>query len=156
MITQKAPGNSVVLKWLRLHPKAELPKYASAGAAAFDLRAAFDGDEMLVEPGRVVAIPTGLAAEIPVGFEMQVRARSGLALKFGLTLVNGVGTIDSDYRGEIQVIVTVLGSESFVVKPGDRIAQALVAPVVQVVHEEAGELSDTERGAGGFGSTGRA
>jgi dUTP pyrophosphatase len=143
----------ITLKWKRLRATAQIPKKQSAGAACFDLCADLSAP-MTVEPGKVVAIPTGLAVEIPLGFELQVRARSGLAFKNGLCLVNGIGTIDSDYRGELKVIVTILGGAPLTINHGDRIAQALVAPVLEVNHIEAVELSDTERGAGGFGSTG--
>ncbi len=146
-------NNGVTLRWKKLHPAAELPKVASLGAACFDLKAAMD-DLLVLRPGEIVAVPTGLAVEIPIGYELQVRARSGLAYKYGFTLVNGVGTIDSDYRGEIRVIATLLGKEPISIHPGDRIAQALVAEVIPVTHEEVVELSGTERGIGGFGSTG--
>jgi dUTP pyrophosphatase len=145
----------LTLKWKRLHAHAQVPATQSAGAACFDLRAALDSD-LVLKPGEIVAIPTGLAVEIPQGFELQVRARSGMALKHGLSLVNGVGTIDCDYRGEIKVISIVLGREPLTVRSGDRIAQALVSPVPRVEHVEVESLSETERGAGGFGSTGRA
>lgn len=147
-------ATSVTLKWKKLHAAAELPKVATAGAACFDLKASFDG-EMTVRFGEVVAIPTGLAVEIPQGYELQIRARSGLAFKHGFTLVNGVGTIDSDYRGELKVLATLIaqGKELRVVS-GDRIAQALVAEVIPVSHVEADDLSDTARGVAGFGSTG--
>jgi dUTP pyrophosphatase len=144
---------SVEVKWKRLHPKALLPKYGTPEAACFDLSAAMDAD-LTLEPGQIVAIPTGWACEFPSGYEMQVRARSGLAAKFGFTLVNGVGTIDSDYRGEIRVLATLLGREPLVVKCGDRIAQAMIAPVLRATHVLAAELSSSERGEKGFGSTG--
>jgi len=146
---------SVELKWKRLHKNAEIPAVASAGAACFDLKAALEQD-LTLEPGVITAVPTGLAVEIPQGFEMQVRTRSGLALKHGFTLVNGVGTIDSDYRGEIKVISTLIGKTTLTIKNGDRIAQALIAEVIPVTHVDIGEtdLSATQRGAGGFGSTG--
>ncbi|NCN28052.1 dUTP diphosphatase [bacterium] len=145
--------NNVTLKWKKLSQEAQVPELATKGAACFDLTAALEAP-MTVKKGEVAAVPTGLSVEIPEGFEMQLRARSGLAFKHGLTLVNGVGTIDSDYRGEVKVLVTLLAAETLEVKNGDRIAQALVAPVLTVLHEEVKELSDTERGAGGFGSTG--
>jgi dUTP pyrophosphatase len=143
----------VVLKWKKLNRQAKIPFKASAGAACFDLTATLEAP-MTLKPGQVFAIPTGLAVEIPEGFELQVRARSGLALKHGLTLVNGIGTIDSDYRGEIKVITALIGDKELTLQNGDRIAQALVAEVLPVEHQEATELSDSERGAGGFGSTG--
>jgi dUTP pyrophosphatase len=144
---------TVTLKWKKLNDKAEIPFKASAGAACFDLKATLNAP-MTIKPGEIFAIPTGLAVEIPEGFELQLRARSGLALKHGFTLVNGVGTIDSDYRGEIKVICTLLAAKELVVNDGDRIAQALVAEVLPVLHTEVLELEDTERGVGGFGSTG--
>ncbi len=143
----------VQLKWKKLHPLAELPQVATTGAACFDLKAAVDAP-LTLKPGEIHLVPTGLAVEIPVGYEMQVRARSGLAAKHGFMLVNGIGTIDADYRGEIKVIAALMGHKELVVHPGDRIAQALVAPVLPVVHVEVEELSGTERGQGGFGSTG--
>ena len=146
--------SSCQLKWKKLHAAARIPQFATPGAACFDFVAAMDS-EMRLEPGQIVLIPTGLAVEIPQGFELQVRARSGLAAKAGLTLVNGIGTIDSDYRGEIKVIAMVLGIEALVVKSGDRIAQGLVSRLVPTTHIESTDLSSTERGEGGFGSTGR-
>jgi dUTP pyrophosphatase len=139
--------------WKKLHPSAEIPKAATGGAACFDLTAALD-KEMVIQPGEIVTIPTGLSCEIPEGFELQVRARSGLAFKSGLMLVNGMGTIDSDYRGEIKIIACVLGKNPLHVKSGDRIAQGLVSAVPVVEHVETTELSQTDRGEGGFGSTG--
>ncbi len=141
------------LKWKRLNEKAQIPQVASAGAACFDLTAALEAP-LVLEPGKIVLIPTGLACEVPMGFELQVRARSGLAVKYGFMLVNGVGTIDSDYRGEIKVIATLIGSQNLTVNSGDRIAQALVSELTPVEHVESLELSSTERGTGGFGSTG--
>ena len=144
----------VTLKWKKLHSQAKIPSKASLGAACFDLTASLDSPLTLV-PGQIYAVATGLAVEIPQGFELQVRARSGLALKFGFALVNGIGTIDSDYRGEIKVICTLLGDKELVVNCCDRIAQALIAEVIAVEHLElSDDLSTTERGAGGFGSTG--
>jgi dUTP pyrophosphatase len=125
----------------------------SAGAAGLDLASAADGPVQL-EPGARVGVPTGLALEIPAGFEGQVRPRSGLAMKFGVTILNAPGTIDSDYRGELTVLLVNLGRQAHVINPGDRIAQLVIAPVVQVAIEEVSELSDTARGAGGFGHTG--
>jgi dUTP pyrophosphatase len=144
---------TVELKWKKLHPKAELPKVATAGAACFDLRASMDAP-MTLNPGDIVLVPTGLAVEIPLGFEMQLRARSGLAAKYGFALVNGIGTIDADYRGEIKAISIVLGKEPLTIYPGDRICQALIAPVIPVIHHEVNELTSTDRGVGGMGSTG--
>lgn len=145
--------NRIKIYWKKVHPLAQVPKMATGGAACFDLTAALDG-EMTINPGEVIAIPTGLSCEVPEGFELQVRARSGLALKSGLMLVNGIGTIDSDYRGEIKVIAYILGKNSLTIKAGDRIAQALVSAVAPVDHYEVEQLSVTDRGEGGFGSTG--
>ena len=130
-----------------------LPEAASSGSAGLDLRAAVEGDLEIPAGGRA-RVPTGLVLEIPDGWEGQVRPRSGLAHRHGVTLTNSPGTIDSDYRGEVQVLLINLGDEVFTVRRGDRIAQLLIAPVVQVAWEEADELADSERGSGGFGSTG--
>jgi len=132
----------------------ELPSYASAGAAGADLRAAVES-EMVIAPGERAAVPTGLILEIPSGLEGQVRPRSGLAIRHGLTVVNAPGTIDSDYRGELKVLLINLGSEVVTICRGDRIAQLLVTPALQVGFVEAEALDTTDRGAGGFGSTGR-
>lgn len=131
----------------------ELPSYETAGAAGMDIRAAVDAPMTLV-PGQRALVPTGFIFEIPQGFEVQVRPRSGLAFKNGITCLNTPGTIDSDYRGEVKVLLVNLGDQDFVVERGMRIAQLVVAPVVQARVEEAGGFSDTARGAGGFGSTG--
>ncbi len=144
----------VELKWKKLHGAAQIPAPQSKGAACFDLCAAFDASEITLEPGQITLLPTGLAVEIPEGFEMQVRARSGLAAKSGLALVNGVGTIDCDYRGELKVIAILLGKNPLTIKKGDRIAQALIAPVLPVTHTVVENLTSTERAEGGFGSTG--
>jgi dUTP pyrophosphatase len=133
-----------------------LPAYETPGAAGADLRANLpDRGEVELAPGARALIPTGLRIEIPDGYEVQVRPRSGLALKHGITLPNAPGTIDSDYRGPLGVIIMNAGSEAFTISHGDRIAQMVVAPVVQARFELAEELSETDRGAGGFGSTGR-
>ncbi|HSB62557.1 MAG TPA: dUTP diphosphatase [Thermoanaerobaculia bacterium] len=129
------------------------PVYASDGAAGADLCAALE-EPLVVAPGERTLVPTGLVLEIPRGFEGQVRARSGLALKKGLALANGVGTIDADYRGEVRVLVVNLGAEPVTLSRGDRIAQLVIAPVARAVFESASDLVDTARGAGGFGSTG--
>lgn len=134
-----------------------LPAYETAGAAGMDLRAGVPQDQPLIlPPGRRAAIPTGLVLEIPQGFEGQIRPRSGLALKHGLTCLNTPGTIDCDYRGEVKVILINLGEEEFAVERGMRIAQLVLAPVSQLLVEERDSASDTARGAGGFGSTGTA
>lgn len=133
-----------------------LPSYESAGAAGADLRANLrDREGVVLEPGQRALIPTGLRVEIPSGYEVQVRPRSGLALKHGITLANSPGTIDSDYRGELGVIVMNAGDAAFEVAHGERIAQMVVAPVVQAGFVLSEDLSETARGKGGFGSTGR-
>jgi len=135
----------------------ELPAYETAGSAGMDLRAAVDEDKPVeLAPGDRFAVPTGLAMEIPQGFEGQVRPRSGLALKSGITCLNTPGTIDSDYRGEVKVILANLGTETFTVTRGMRIAQLVIAPVVQARIVMQDSLSETSRGDGGFGSTGTA
>ena len=132
----------------------ELPSYASAGAAGADLRAAVP-DEVTLEPGGRTAVPTGLILEIPSGWEGQVRPRSGLAIRHGLTVVNAPGTIDSDYRGELKVLLVNLGNEKVNIQRGDRIAQLVVTPAPQSTFTEVENLDTTGRGVGGFGSTGR-
>jgi dUTP pyrophosphatase len=130
-----------------------LPSYATEGAAGMDLLAAVAAPLPLA-PGQRALVPTGLAIALPPGYELQVRPRSGLALKHGITLPNSPGTIDEDYRGELQIIVMNAGSESFTIERGMRIAQAVLAPVVRAAWAEVAELPPTGRGAGGFGSTG--
>ena len=132
-----------------------LPAYATAGSAGLDLPAAVDG-ELSLAPGERRAVPTGFQLALPDGFEGQVRGRSGLALRAGIVLPNAPGTIDSDYRGEIHVILWNTGAEPFVVRRGDRIAQLVIAPVARVRLSEETVLGETERGGGGFGHTGRA
>lgn len=131
-----------------------LPVYATEGAAGMDLLAAV-AEPVIIASGQRVLIPTGLAIALPPGYELQVRPRSGLALRNGIVLPNSPGTIDEDYRGEIQVIVMNTGSEPFRVERGTRIAQAVLAPVVRVAWDEVADLDVTTRNAGGFGSTGR-
>jgi dUTP pyrophosphatase len=128
-----------------------MPAYATSGAAGMDICAA---ESLTLRAGKRHAVATGFAFAIPDGYEVQVRPRSGLALKHGITCLNTPGTIDSDYRGEVKVILANLGDEDFVINTGDRIAQIVVAPVTQGVLVEVDALDDTERGAGGFGSTG--
>lgn len=135
-----------------------LPSYETAGSAGADLRVNFpveDRGGVSLAPGARALIPTGLRLEIPAGFEVQIRPRSGLALKHGITLLNSPGTIDSDYRGPLGVILLNSGSEDFTIAHGDRIAQMIVAPVVQARFKLVDALSQTRRGIGGFGSTGR-
>jgi len=141
------------VRFTRLRPQAVEPRYMTEHAAGMDLHAAIS-EEVSLDPGCRALIPTGLAMEIPAGYEGQVRPRSGLALKQGVTLVNAPGTIDADYRGEIGVIVINHGQEKVVIEPGDRIAQLIIAPVVRGRLVEIGELASSERGAGGFGHTG--
>jgi dUTP pyrophosphatase len=133
-----------------------LPSYQSAHAAGLDLLAAVaENAPLVLAPGKHALVPTGLAVALPEGFEAQVRPRSGLAAKHGVTVLNSPGTIDADYRGEIQVILINHGAEPFTIKRGERIAQMVIAPVVQAKLVAVAALSDTDRGSGGFGSTGR-
>jgi dUTP pyrophosphatase len=132
-----------------------LPRYETSGAAGMDLLAAVEeGAPLTLKPGARALVPTGLAIALPQGFEAQVRPRSGLAAKNGVTVLNSPGTIDCDYRGEVKVILINHGDEAFVVTRGTRIAQMVVAPVTQAVLAEVDTLDETQRGAGGFGSTG--
>ncbi|EPX62866.1 Deoxyuridine 5'-triphosphate nucleotidohydrolase [Cystobacter fuscus DSM 2262] len=145
----------VRVRRVRTHPEPlPLPRYETALAAGMDLRADIEG-ELTLGPLERAAIPTGLALALPPGFEAQLRPRSGLALRHGLTLLNSPGTVDADYRGEVQVVLVNLSSHPFTVKRGERIAQLVVAPVSRVSLVEWEVLDSTERGAGGFGSTGR-
>ncbi len=130
-----------------------LPAYETAGSAGMDIRAFLDGP-VTIAPGKRALIPTGLFTEIPAGYEAQIRARSGLAVRNGIGLVNGTGTIDSDYRGEIKIPLINWGEEAFTVNNGDRIAQMVIASYETAQWEVSEELSDTERGKGGFGHTG--
>ena len=129
----------------------DLPAYATTGAAGMDVVAA---EDVCLAPGGRHAVATGLAMAIPHGFEVQVRPRSGLALKHGVTVANAPGTVDSDYRGELKVILVNLGPEAFDIRRGDRVAQLVLAPVVRAGWVEVSALDETQRGAGGFGSTG--
>lgn len=136
-------------------PSLGLPAYATPGAAGADLRANLaDRGAVVIAAGARALVPTGLSLAIPQGYEVQVRPRSGLALRHGITLPNSPGTIDSDYRGELAVILQNLGSAPFTIAHGDRIAQMVVAPVVQAIFAAVATLDDTARGTGGFGSTG--
>jgi dUTP pyrophosphatase len=147
------PSQKVDIRVKRLDHGAGLPMpaYATSGAAGMDICAA---ESLTLRAGKRHAVATGFAFAIPDGYEIQVRPRSGLALKHGITCLNTPGTIDSDYRGEVKVILANLGDEDFVINTGDRIAQIVVAPVTQGAMVEVGALEDTERGTGGFGSTG--
>lgn len=139
---------------MKVKEKAILPEYQTAQAAGMDLHACIDAPITLM-PMERRAISTGLAVELPVGYELQIRARSSMGLKHGITMVNGIGTIDSDYRGEISVLLINLGQEPFVIEPDMRIAQAVVAAHERVLWQEVESLSETDRGTGGFGSTGK-
>jgi dUTP pyrophosphatase len=149
----KAMSEGPVLRIVKKDPSLALPRYESEGAAGMDLRAFLDVPVSIPPLGRV-KIPTGLYMEIPPGYEAQVRPRSGLAFRQGITVLNSPGTIDSDYRGEVEVILVNLGSGTVTVNNGDRIAQMVIAPAIRCRVEGAEVLGKTERGAGGFGSTG--
>lgn len=136
------------------HYKGELPSYQSQGASGFDVRAQLEKPQLL-KKGERALIPTGLSFEIPIGFEIQARPRSGWAAKQGLTVLNTPGTIDADYRGEVKIIVINLGQEDVLIQDQDRCAQLVIAPVILAEFELVTKLSETERGAGGFGSTGK-
>jgi dUTP pyrophosphatase len=133
----------------------DLPRYETKGAAAFDIQAKLDTDKVILKPGKQINFETGLYIAVPEGYELQVRGRSGNAMNYGISVTHGVGTIDSDYRGEIKIFITNHGEKDFEIKNGDRIAQGIVAPIEQVEWEEVAELDKTERGENGFGSTGR-
>ena len=142
-----------VLKIKKKDARVTLPRYESAGAAGMDIRAFLDREITIPPLGRA-KIPTGLFIEVPPGYEAQLRPRSGLAVRSGITLLNTPGTLDSDYRGEVEVILINLDSGPFTVKNGDRIAQMVISPLIRATVSETDFLSETERGAGGFGSTG--
>ena len=137
----------------RLSKEVSLPKYETSGSSGMDLSANIDTN-INIDPGKTAVVPTGLAISIPKGFEVQIRPRSGLAAKQKISVLNTPGTIDADYRGEIKVILINLGKDSFEVEKGSRIAQMVVCPVVQAQLKEVNDLSETDRGKGGFGSTG--
>jgi dUTP pyrophosphatase len=143
-----------VVKIQRLRPGASLPRYMSEHAAGLDLAAFVDGDELTLPVGRRALVGTGLAIELPLGYEAQVRPRSGLALKHGVTVLNSPGTIDADYRGELKVLLINHGEAPFTLRTGDRIAQLVIAPVARVQLEETGALAPSARGPGGYGHTG--
>ncbi|MBT5048146.1 MAG: dUTP diphosphatase [Rhodospirillaceae bacterium] len=143
----------VAIKRLPHNADLPLPSYESDLAAGMDLPAAIDSD-LVLKPGQRDLIPTGLAIAVPAGFEAQIRPRSGLAARNGITVLNTPGTVDADYRGEVKVILANLGDQPFTVTRGMRIAQMVIAPVTQAMLEETDELPETARGAGGFGSTG--
>ena len=141
----------MTLSFRRIHPDAVMPAYAHASDAGMDVRSV---RELVIPPGGRALVPTGLVVNLPAGYAAQVRPRSGLALKAGVTVLNSPGTIDAGYRGEIGVILANFGQDDFKVNVGDRIAQLVIAPVLQPVVVEATEVDSTDRGAGGFGSTG--
>lgn len=145
------PDSRVVVKIKRLVPEAKLPRYEHFGDSGADLIAMTNH---VLQPMQWFAVPTGLSAEVPVGFELQVRPKSGLALRHGVTVLNTPGTVDAGYRGEIKVILLNLGPEPFHIHPGQKIAQLVVAPVVWGQFEEVETLMQSQRGSGGFGSTG--
>ena len=147
--------NKIKVKFQRLAHANDLalPSYATKGAVGMDIAAAIDRPKCL-QPGTIMAIPTGFAIELPAGYEAQIRPRSGLALKHGITIANAPGTIDSDYRGEIAVILLNIGSKAFTITRGMRVAQMVLAAVTIMTPIEVDDLDETERSAGGFGSTG--
>lgn len=146
ILVQREPGGDAGLP---------LPEYQTAGAAGADLRADLGGGQLELAPGQIALVPTGLRVQIPDGYEMQIRPRSSLALKHGLGLPNSPGTIDSDYRGPLGVIMINLGQVPYTIQHGERIAQAVIAPVTRAAYVMAETLDQTARGEGGFGSTGR-
>jgi dUTP pyrophosphatase len=145
---------SIAVQRLAHNTDLPLPVYETSLSAGMDLRAAVR-DDLTLAPSARALVPTGLAIALPAGFEAQVRPRSGLALKHGVTCLNTPGTIDADYRGEVQVLLINLGDAPFVIRRGDRIAQMVIAPVTQGAWEERASLDETARGTGGFGSTGK-
>lgn len=147
-------NKGTVVKIRLLNEHAKLPEYQTVGAAGADIFAAFDGPPIEIPPSDRALVSTGIALEIPIGMEGQVRPRSGLAVKHGITVLNAPGTIDSDYRGEVKVVLFNASAETFTVNSGDRIAQLVLAPVLRATFEQTSDLSETGRGSGGFGSTG--
>ena len=145
--------NEIDVKIIRSRPQARLPRYMTEQAAGMDLYAVLD-DDLVLSPGQRVLVPTGIAIALPSAYEAQIRPRSGLAVKHGITLVNSPGTIDADYRGEISVIMINHGQTDFIISDGERIAQMIVAPVSRCNWHLVENLQDSERGSGGFGHTG--
>ncbi|MBI9070452.1 MAG: dUTP diphosphatase [Melioribacteraceae bacterium] len=148
--------NSIELKIKRLENKFSdipLPSYATEGSSGMDIRAAVD-EKIIIEKGKIALVPTNLSLEIPLGFEIQVRPRSGLAIKHGIGVLNSPGTIDSDYRGEVKIILFNYGHEDFVINRGERIAQLVIAEVIKAEIKESVALNESRRGEGGFGHTG--
>ncbi len=146
--------NKVLVQIKLVHSRGSLPQYMTSQAAGMDVFAAIE-QEVLVKPGEIVVIPTGIAISLPVGYEAQIRPRSGLATRHGITVINAPGTIDADYRGEIKVPIINLGDKDYIIKPLERIAQMVVTPVVKVQWKLVDELPNSERGVGGFGHTGK-
>jgi dUTP pyrophosphatase len=153
-VSKAAQAGEVVVRFKREAggENIELPNYQTAGAAGMDVRA---NEERVLRPGETILVATGFSMAVPTGYEAQMRPRSGLAIKHGITLLNTPGTIDADYRGEVKVILSNFGSEPFVVQRGDRVAQMIIAKVERAHVQEVDSLEETERGAGGFGHTGR-
>lgn len=146
----------IAFRWLDHGKGLDVPKQQTSGAAGVDLSAALaPGGELVLRPGERTLVPTGFSIALPTGYEAQIRPRSGLAAKHGVTVLNSPGTIDADYRGEVKVVLINHGAEPFVIRHGDRIAQMVVAPVTAVQFRVQEVLDDTERGEGGYGSTGR-
>ena len=146
-------GDQVMIKVKIISDSGIYPEYETEGSAGMDIRAYID-EPVIIKPGERKLIPTGLRIQLPAGYEAQIRARSGLAIKNGITLINAIGTIDSDYRGEIKVGLVNLSDEDHVIENGDRIAQMVIAEYKRAVLEPAENLEETERGSGGFGHTG--
>ena len=144
---------NIVLKFQKLDNRVQIPQYQTVGSSGMDL-CAFLEEDIILKPMERKLIPTGLKMEIPIGYEAQVRPRSGLSIKNGITLINCIGTVDADYRGELKVPLVNLGQEDFTIKNGDRIAQMVIMPIIQPQIEVMTELSQTQRQEGGFGSTG--
>ena len=146
---------SLVMKLKVVSTSGRMPEYATKGSAGFDITAYLPDGAYLLEAGERALIPTGYFIEVPEGYEAQIRARSGMAINYGIGLVNGIGTVDSDYRGEWRVPLINWSDQDYLIEDGDRIAQVVINEVIQVDFEEVEEISDTERGAGGFGHTGK-
>ncbi|MBO5948554.1 dUTP diphosphatase [bacterium] len=144
---------NIVLKFQKLDNRVQIPQYQTVGSSGMDL-CAFIEEDIILKPMERKLIPTGLKMEIPIGYEAQVRPRSGLSIKNGITLINCIGTVDADYRGELKVPLVNLGQEDYTIKNGDRIAQMVIMPIIQPQIEVVTELSQTQRQEGGFGSTG--
>ena len=153
-ILEEKTEKKLKVQFVKIHPKAQLPIYATEGAAGMDLVNVLE-KPLTLQAGERAKVPTGLIMVLENGFEGQVRPRSGLAAKHGITLTNCIGTVDSDYRGEICCLMINLGNEPYTIEPGERIAQLVISPVIQVETELIDKVPETKRGAGGFGSTGK-